>query len=90
MRRLACILATLLLTAGCATVPEDARVDYDPLEGLNRGIYGINDALDRVLTKPIARGYQKIVPEPARKCVKLTQPTNLQSVRCAYRERYPV
>jgi phospholipid-binding lipoprotein MlaA len=69
MRQLACILATALLTVGCATTPEDGRVDHDPLEGLNRGIYGVNDVLDRVLTKPIARGYQKIVPEPARRGV---------------------
>ncbi|MBT8081693.1 MAG: VacJ family lipoprotein [Gammaproteobacteria bacterium] len=69
MKSLACILTTVLLTAGCAATPEDQRVDHDPLEGLNRGIYGINDALDRALTKPIARGYQKIVPEPARKGV---------------------
>ena len=66
MKHLACILAAALLTAGCATIPEGERVDYDPLEGLNRPIYKVNDALDRALTKPIARGYKKSVPEPAR------------------------
>lgn len=66
MRQISCVLAAAMLTAGCVTIPADQRVDHDPLEGINRPIYGINDALDRALTKPIARGYQKIVPEPAR------------------------
>ena len=69
MRLLAFIVAAALLTAGCAATPDDTRVDHDPLEGLNRGVYTVNDALDRVLTKPIARGYQAIVPEPARRSV---------------------
>ena len=66
MRQLAGVLAAALLTAGCASIPADERVDYDPLEGFNRPMYAVNDALDRALTRPIARGYEKIVPEPAR------------------------
>ncbi|MDJ0750939.1 MAG: VacJ family lipoprotein [Woeseiaceae bacterium] len=65
MRALA-LLAVVLAATGCASIPEDQRVDHDPLEPLNRGIYGFNDAVDRATLKPIARGYNKVVPEPVR------------------------
>jgi phospholipid-binding lipoprotein MlaA len=71
-----CVLLTLgLLLAGCASAPADdneqaqARAEYDPLEPLNRGLYAVNDAVDRVTLKPIARGYKAVVPEFARRGV---------------------
>lgn len=66
MKRSLALLAIALTVTGCATVPEDQRVDYDPLEPLNRGTYQLNDVVDRVTLKPIARGYNKVVPEPVR------------------------
>ena len=68
-------LALALLLAGCASAPpgdgEQApvRAEYDPLEPLNRGLYAVNDAFDRVTLKPIARGYKAVVPEFARRGV---------------------
>lgn len=53
-------LAAALL-AGCASnqaVPKD-----DPWEPVNRGIYAFNDGVDRVLLKPLARGYRFITPD---------------------------
>lgn len=41
----------------------------DPLEPINRGIYGFNDAVDRAVIKPVAQGYEKVVPSPVRSCV---------------------
>jgi phospholipid-binding lipoprotein MlaA len=38
----------------------------DPLEGLNRGIFWVNDKLYFYLMKPIARGYRFVVPRQAR------------------------
>jgi len=64
-----------LFLAGCASAPpgdgEQAavRVEYDPLEPLNRGLYAVNDGFDRVTLKPIARGYKAVVPEFARRGV---------------------
>jgi phospholipid-binding lipoprotein MlaA len=34
----------------------------DPWEGMNRSIYGFNDALDRALVEPTAKGYRAITP----------------------------
>ncbi len=36
-----------------------APSDADPWEGFNRAMYRFNDALDRAILKPIAKGYQK-------------------------------
>ena len=69
MSRVAPTLLAALFISGCASVPEDQRVDYDPWEPANRSVYKVNDALDRAITKPIARGYTKVLPEVARKGV---------------------
>lgn len=67
--------ALAALLAGCASAPSGgaddapARAEHDPLEPLNRGLYAINDAIDRVTLKPIARGYKAVVPEFARRGV---------------------
>jgi phospholipid-binding lipoprotein MlaA len=34
----------------------------DPLESLNRKVYGFNDAVDRALIEPVAKGYRKFTP----------------------------
>ena len=53
-----------LALAGCATPGTgDPR---DPLEPLNRGIYEINDAVDRAVIRPVAEVYTAVVPDPAR------------------------
>ena len=70
---LALILTAFL--AGCASTPagdEDepaVRADYDPFEPLNRSLYAINDAIDRVTLKPISRGYKAVIPEFMRRGV---------------------
>jgi phospholipid-binding lipoprotein MlaA len=67
------VLAALL--AACASAPsgstdeEPERAEHDPLEPLNRSLYAINDVVDRVTLKPIARGYKAVVPEFARRGV---------------------
>lgn len=63
VRRL--VLAAMpALLAACASGPE--RNPADPLEPLNRVTYRVNDALDRNIAQPIARGYNRVVPEPVR------------------------
>ena len=57
-------LVCVLALAGCATVPEAARDQRDPLESLNRGVYAFNDGLDKALVRPVARGYKAVVPRP--------------------------
>ncbi len=36
---------------------------YDPLEGINRAIFGFNNVADRVVLEPVAKGYKKL-PSP--------------------------
>jgi phospholipid-binding lipoprotein MlaA len=50
--------------AGCVTLPPDApRSPQDPWESWNRGVYRVNDVVDRNFSKPVARGYVKVVPQ---------------------------
>lgn len=56
----------LLAAGGCATTHPDTP---DPWEGLNRKTFAFNDAVDKAVLKPIAQGYVKVVPAPAREGV---------------------
>ena len=47
--------------AGCAAEPND-----DPLEPVNRGVHGVNLALDTVALRPGSQVYGTVVPQPAR------------------------
>lgn len=65
-----CLIAGVLLMAGCATKPPasepEALADYeqtnDPLEPTNRVFYKINNALDTVILRPAAEAYRFVVP----------------------------
>jgi phospholipid-binding lipoprotein MlaA len=57
----------VLCAAGCASLPPGEPVEHDPWERLNRSLYSFNEAADSVSLKPIAKGYQKVLPEPIRK-----------------------
>lgn len=47
----------------------DADLAADPSEDLNRKIFAINEAVDKAVIKPVAKGYKKIVPTGIRRCV---------------------
>jgi phospholipid-binding lipoprotein MlaA len=66
MMRLPLALFAGLCLVGCVSTPKESRVDYDPLEPLNRGMYQVNDVLDRAVTRPIAKAYNAVLPEPVR------------------------
>ena len=66
MMRLFPVLAAAIFAGGCASMPEGERVEYDPWERLNRSVYAVNDVADRAVTKPVARGYTAVLPEPVR------------------------
>ena len=51
--------------ATVAAVGED-----DPWEGFNRGVFAVNDVVDRYLLAPIATGYGWIMPDPAQRAVR--------------------
>lgn len=40
--------------------------EEDPLEGFNRAMYGFNNGADKYVLRPVAQGYDAIMPSPAR------------------------
>ena len=52
-------LAVLLFLSGCASTNNPR----DPLEPLNRAVYQVNDALDKVVMKPVATVYKTVLPQ---------------------------
>ena len=57
------ILAAASLT-GCAST--HATNPADPFEPFNRSMYTFNDTVDKVIAKPVAQGYNKVMPEAAK------------------------
>ncbi|MFM0231152.1 MlaA family lipoprotein [Paraburkholderia sediminicola] len=60
-------LAATGLISGCATGPD--RKPGDPFEPANRVIFNFNDGVDRFVAVPVAKGYQKVTPQPLRTAV---------------------
>ncbi|HEX7380605.1 MAG TPA: VacJ family lipoprotein [Nevskiaceae bacterium] len=64
---LAAGLAAAVVLAGCAhTPPTDPA---DPLEPVNRKVYAFNNEADKLVLRPVAKGYVKVVPSLARRGV---------------------
>jgi len=62
-----CLIFIVSLT-GCATLDGPENPD-DPFERYNRSMFAFNDAIDRAAIKPIAKGYDFIMPSFASKGV---------------------
>lgn len=64
-----CVLGLAL--AGCAGNGVQAEGDesaaHDPFESFNRKMYSLNTTIDKVTTKPLAKGYKRFVPAPVRR-----------------------
>jgi phospholipid-binding lipoprotein MlaA len=79
--RAALAIVCMLSVGGCVTLPPNSkRTPQDPWESWNRGVYKVNDKLDRAIAKPVARAYVRVVPQPIRTGVSnffdnLTTPT---------------
>lgn len=57
------LLSASLALGGCATTHQNPK---DPLESFNRGVYQFNDTLDKAVVKPVAQGYDAMVPPPVK------------------------
>ncbi len=66
-RHVGLLLAALAL-GGCAHTPPDDP--SDPLEPFNRGVYTFNETADRYVLRPVAKGYDKVMPGFARTGVR--------------------
>ena len=45
---------------------DSSQTAYDPLEGFNRGSYGLSMGLDHAVLRPVAHGYLAVTPAPVR------------------------
>ncbi len=66
LRTAALLLCAAALADGQAVAAEKNK---DPFEHVNRATYAFNDALDRMVARPAAKAYQKVVPTFARGAV---------------------
>jgi len=58
------IVGIVLLAVSCATVDNP-----DPYEAMNRKVMAFNDGADRMILKPVAKGYVNVTSEPVRRSV---------------------
>jgi len=61
-KTLAVSLAAVSVLGGCAT----SGNPKDPIEGFNRAMFSFNDGLDTVIVKPVAQGYDAVLPSPVK------------------------
>ena len=60
-------IAFILSASACVTLPPNSpRLPQDPWESWNRGVYKVNDKLDRAVLKPVTKTYVRVVPSPIR------------------------
>jgi phospholipid-binding lipoprotein MlaA len=65
-RSVVAIAAALGLSACVTLPPNHVRPPQDPWESWNRGVYRVNDKLDRAVLLPVTKGYVHHVPSPIR------------------------
>tara|TARA_B100000700_G_scaffold217871_1_gene239686 strand:+ start:576 stop:1364 length:789 start_codon:yes stop_codon:yes gene_type:complete len=75
MKKLTFLIIFLITTSGVSLAGSDGKIELskdnnngevkDCFEGLNRGIFAFNQALDQIIVEPIAKGY-RYLPGPIR------------------------
>ncbi len=55
------VLSISWIMTGCATPPTHDKAD--PFENFNRGVFAINDGIDKIVLKPVAETYTTLMPE---------------------------
>ena len=68
---LAIMLLQLLILGGCASQPVTLTdPERDPWEAYNRKIHSFNMGLDRAILRPVAKGYDVIMPDAPQRGVR--------------------
>ncbi|MDP2811412.1 MAG: VacJ family lipoprotein [Rhodocyclaceae bacterium] len=62
MKRLVTLSLIAGLLGGCAT----SGNPKDPIEGFNRAMFAFNEGLDTAIIRPVAQGYEAVLPTPVR------------------------
>ncbi len=65
LRGVLCAIGVTLVLTGCAT----SGNPKDPIEGFNRAMFAINDGVDQTIVRPVAVGYDTVMPSPLKKGV---------------------
>jgi len=70
--RLVLLLALMaLLASGCASQSAHLSApDIDPWEPFNRKVHSFNDGFDRAIFRPVATGYDKVMPDAPQRGVR--------------------
>jgi len=64
-------IAVVLVLCGCASTGAPLTApEADPWEPFNRSVYKFNDGLDRILLKPVAKGYDAVMPDAPQRGVR--------------------
>lgn len=66
--RAAALLVLLAFFAPLSIQAQEEEI-WDPIEPVNRGIFSFNDTADIYVLEPVAKGYEKVLPQPIRKGV---------------------
>ena len=66
--RSALFIYGILAGSGCATLDGPPNPD-DPLESYNRAMFSFNETMDKAIVKPVAKGYNWIMPSALNKGV---------------------
>jgi phospholipid-binding lipoprotein MlaA len=62
--------SSLLFALSVAAGTVQAQPASDPFEPVNRAVFGFNEAIDRAVLAPVARGYEAVVPGLVRQGVR--------------------
>jgi len=62
------VILLLALNVSSAFAEEETK-DIDPWEPVNRKIFAFNETVDRWLLRPVASGYDKVMPDAAQRSV---------------------
>ena len=79
-------LLTGLTFSAFAATESDTGQPSDPWQGMNRKVFAFNNAMDRWILKPVAKGYAKITPHLLRRGVSNLRKQHFVSV--GHRERF--
>ena len=62
-------ILVLVLVLPAAALAREQPENPDPFESFNRGMFAVNDVLDRFMIRPLAKGYDWITPDPVQRGV---------------------
>lgn len=64
------LLAGVLFISGCATQQPLTDPERDPWEGFNRSIHAFNMGFDNAIGRPVAKGYDYLMPDAPQRGVR--------------------